>query len=320
MADTYSLWDSLENGINNPLARVLGINPGSYREARGQSTQDWASRWSSGLADLSGYYDTGKASSLYSSLGNTTSATYLSQLTTLAEESNRLYTLINDPEAVRQKLHAEAERNGGIYAANIGSGYRIEQGKWGKGGGGYVYDIMGNRYDDIASSPMMKSLYGWVDAFSHKQGQIVSELTAQQGREQNYISQISGLLQQGTLAKTKAEQAAQQKALEEQYAQQQAELNKQAEENARILKEKQEAQTKMFNESAKITAESNAATSQLQQAKSAATQVASVGASRGGEAVSSTNAAAKSKTRQTTRTERWQSTRSPAAGGGGINV
>lgn len=296
------------------IGRILGLNRNSYLSAQGQSVADWSSRWSSGLEGISGYYDQGKANSLYASLGGTTSDTYLSQLSMLAEESNKLYTMINNPDAVHSKFREEASRQGGVAQFSIGMGYRTE------GNGGYVYDLMGNRFNDITMSPLYKSLYGMVDSFSNQQGKIVSELTAQQGREQNYISQISGLLQQGTLAKTKAEQEAQKKALEEQYAQQQEELNKQAEENARILTEKQEAQTQMFNESSKATAESNAATSQLQQAKSAATQVASMGASRGGEAIASTNASSKSKTRQTTRTERWQSTRSPATGGGGINV
>lgn len=304
MSDAFSFIDG--DAEHDAYLKVLGVDRHAYRAAQGQSVQDWSARYTKGLGDISGYYDANKATALNASLGSTTSDTYLKQLSVLAQEANKLYTYASNPNLVRSKFEqASKDPNSGVI-------YR----SWDSGQWAFGFNESQRRDSAYAE----RALYTAVDAFSKQQDIIVKQLTAQQGKEQGYISEISSLLQQGTLAKTKAEQEAQKKVIAEQYAQQQAELNRQAEENARILKEKQEAQTKMFNESAKVTAESNAATSQLQQAKTAATQVASVGASRGGEAVSSTNAAAKSKTRQTTRTERWQSTRSPAAGGGGISI
>lgn len=304
MSDAFSFIEG--DAEHDAYLRVLGVDRNAFRAVQGQSVADWSSRYTNGLGAISGYYDANRVASLNASLGSTTSDTYLKQLSVLAHEANKLYTYASNPNLVRSRFE-EASRD-----PNSGVIYRSwNSGQW-------AFGFRENQRRDSAYAE--RALYTAVDAFSKQQDTIVKQLTAQQGAEQGYISQITGLLQQGTLAKTKAEQEAQKKALEQQYAQQQAELNRQAEENARILKEKQEAQTKMFNESSKVTAESNAAKSQLQQAKSAATQVSSVGASRGGEAVSSTNAASKSKTRQTTRTERWQSTRSPATGGGGINV
>lgn len=304
MADAFSFLDG--DAEHDAYLKVLGIDRNAYRSAGGPSMQEFTSRWTGGLGAIQGYYDEGHVSNLTAGLGNTSSGAYLSQLSALAQEANKLYTYVNNPDLVRGKFE-EASRD-----PNSGVIYR----SWDSGQWAFGFNQNQRRDSQYAE----RALYGALDAFSKQQNTIVEQLNAQQSREQNYISEISSLVQQGTLAKSTSEQNAQKQAIEQQYAAQQAELNRQAEENARVLKEKQEQQTLMFNETAKVTAESNATNARLQQVKSEATQVSSRGSSRGGEAVSSTNAAAKSKTRQTTRTERWQSTRAPADGGGGIRA
>lgn len=304
MADAFSFLDG--DAEHDAYLRVLGIDRNSYRSAQGQSIQDFTSRWTGGLGALSGYYDQNHANNLTAGLGSTTSSTYLNQLSTLAQEANKLYTYVNNPGLVRGKFE-EASKN-----PNSGVIFR----SWDSGQWAFGFNQSQRRDSQYAE----RALYGALDAFSKQQGTIVEQLNAQQAREQNYTSQITGMIQQGTLAKNAADNAAKQAEINAQYKAQQDELNRQAIENERILKEKQEQQTLMFNETSKTTAESNAASSRLQQAKSAASQVANSGSARGGEAISSTNASAKSKTRQTTRTERWQSTRAPADGGGGIRT
>lgn len=320
---------------NSGLLSMLGINPWSYQTAAGQSSQEWARRWVDPLAGLGGYYDQNYVNSLMNGLGASSSASYLGQLQILASESNKLYTLTQDPGMVAGLMNQAAQQNGGMLQFSLGGGWRIDQ----RSGVGYGYDMMGNRYDDITMSPLYSSLYSTFNDFSGLQQGIVEQLNAQQQREQSFVTQINQVVQQATLAKSQAEQAAAQKALLDQQAAAQAQLDAQAQANQQKLAQ-QEAQQKAQYDEAQRQVEANRVAQQTrldetallrtQQATQQATQEqvaqsvsqleAQAVGSRGGEAVVSTNATSKPQRGQTTRTERWQSTRQPAPGGGGIRT
>lgn len=326
------LWGGVLNGFSDNILNVFGINPTAYRNVQGQSVDQFTSRWTGDLGSLGGYYDSGQVNSLVGGLGSTSSDTYLKQLSNLSGEANKLYTLINNPTAVNNTLYQKAQQSGGML--NLGlSGYRIDRGQ------GWSYDMMGNRYNDITASPIFAALYESVGKFSTAQNEVVSNLNAQQQREQGFVTQINQITQNATLSKSKAEQAAAQQALTNQYNQQQAALNQSAQANAAKLAEQQrqqdtqyaqaqqqakaaaEAQQLQINKTALQQANEVATNAQADQTKAAAASLEQqAGAIRGGEAIVSTNAATKSKKGTSTRTERWQSTRTPAMGGGGINV
>lgn len=330
---------------NQVLGDILGFNLASYQNARGQSIQDFTSRWTGDLGNLKGYYDESKVNSLTAGLGSTASGTYLNQLSALATEANKVYTYIQNPNSVTSALNSYLDRTGKDMVQIGFGGFRRDkkQGSW-------YYDTMGNR-SDVLMSPIMGQLYQMVDTIKANQDTISQQLGAQQQKENSFVTQINQITQQATLAKTKAEQAAAAQKLQQQYQQQQAELNQQAQANQSALKAQQDkqaaeikaaqdkanaeyaaAQAKAaeqakqqqltLNKSAQTQALSTVANSRLEQAKlQVSQQEAQASTTRGGEATVSTNAApAKGQRGLSTRTERWQSTRQPAAGGGGIRA
>jgi len=319
---------------NQVLGDILGFNLGSYQNVRGPSIQDFTSRWTGDLGNLKGYYDESKVGGLTAGLGSTASGTYLNQLSALATEANKVYTYIQNPDSVTGALNSYLDRTGKDMVQIGFGGFRRDkrQGSW-------FYDAMGNR-SDVLMSPVMSQLYQMVDTIKANQDTISQQLGAQQQKENAFVTQINQITQQATLAKSKAEQAAAQQALQQQYAQQQAALDKQAQENAAKLAEQQKQQQAQFDEakrqqeeqarkqqlalnsSAQTQALSTAANSRLEQAKLQVSQQESQASqTRGGEATVSTNAApAKTQKGVSTRTERWQATRQPAAGGGGIRA
>lgn len=333
------LWSLASDASYAALNSALGINMNSYQGASGPTTMQWAGRWTQPLTNLGGYYDSGRLDSLLGSLGGTSSDTYMNQLQVLSQEANKVYSLTQNPGQVQAVLRQAAQNAGGTL--NLGfTGYHIADLRRNNSNSDYVADAMGNRYTDITMSPVFGMLYKQQELFSSKQNQIVQQLTAQQQREQSFVTQINQLTQTASLAKSKAEQDAATQALNSQYAQQQAALNQQAEANARQLAEQQRAQDAAYAEAQRVAEENrrqqqlaldttaqtaavkNATVAQQQQAKVAVSQAETqAAATRGGEAIVSTNAAASKNGRGTnTRTERWQSTRQPAPGGGGIRA
>lgn len=330
---------------NQVLGDILGFNLGSYQNVRGPSVQEFTSRWTGDLGNLKGYYDESRVGGLTAALGSTTSGTYLNQLSALATEANKVYTYIQNPNSVTSSLNSYLDRTGKDMVQIGFGGFRRDkrQGSW-------FYDAMGNR-SDVLMSPVMSQLYQMVDTIKANQDTISQQLGAQQQKENSFVTQINQITQQATLAKTKAEQEAAAKALQTQYQQQQAALDKQAQANQSKLAEQQKQQAAelaaqklkqeqdfaaakakadeaarqqqlTLNKSAQTQALSTVANSKLEQAKlQVSQQEAQASQTRGGEATVSTNAApAKTQKGVSTRTERWQATRQPAAGGGGIRA
>ncbi len=331
--------DVIEYNLNK-LGGILGYNISSYRNLTPDPINSFTDRWTKDLGALGGYYDAGKVNSLISGLGGTTSASYYKQMQALSEQANKVYSYIQNPDSITTKLQAEADRigYGAFLALNTGYMPKRDHDKLHMQGG-YYADIMGNRRD-VLMSPTMSVLYETVNRIRDNQNTISAQLTAQQQKEQSFVTQITQITQQATLAKSKAEQAAAQKAMQEQYAKQQAELDKQAQANAAKLAEQQKQQQQQYeqaqaqqaeqarkqqatlNATAAANATKNASNAQVDAAKLSVSQMEQQASqTRGGEAIVSTNAApAKAQRGQTTRTERWQSSRQPAPGGGGIRT
>lgn len=316
--------------ISQNILNAYGLNANSYQSVTGRSTQDWASQYTSQLSGLSGYFDQNQVNSLLGSLGGVSSDTLNRQLQASIESANQLYNYTTNPAAAESVARNLASRNGGVVDFG-GVGYRIDRGYTGS------YDFMGNLYTDFSAGPLMGTLYNYTGAYRDAQSNIINQIQQQTSRENNFISQINAITRDATLKKTAAEQAAQQAALQQQYNQQQAALNAQAQQNAAKLAEQQKqqdaayaqaqaqqnaaaaAQTKSLNETALLAAQKSATNANAEQAQLQQAQLEERAQTvQGGEAIVSTNADEAKRKGVTTRTSRWQASRSPAAGGGGI--
>ncbi len=316
--------------ISQNVLNTFGLNASGYKSVSGKSTQDWASQYTSQLSGLNGYYDQNQVNALMGSLGGVSSDTLNRQLQASIESANRLYTYTSNPGAAENFIKQQAaSKNGGVLDFG-GVGYATGRGS---------YDFMGNTYKDFSSGPLMSVLYDYTSAYRDAQSSIIGQIQQQTSRENSFISGINSLVRDATLKKTAAEQAAAQAALQKEQAAKQAALNASAQANQAKLTEQERKQneqyaaakaqadaaaaqqTKTLNETALLNVQKAVSASNAEQATVAQQQLeAQAGTVQGGEAIVSTNADETKQRAGMTRTNRWQSTRSPAAGGGGIRA
>ncbi len=299
--------------------RQAGLIGSSWQSVQGQSVADYAKSKSGTLEAYAGFYDQGKYNSLVSGLGSTSSDTLLKRLNAFSADSSRFYNMMADYGTFKSWWNS----TGGI--------------KW-TGDGGMVFDL-GMKSGESVIQDSWLGLQDVGKYLNQQQTNISNELSAQFGREQNFLSGVTGLTQTATQAKMAADQKAAQEKLNQEFAAGQAALEQTAQQNAAAIAEQQakqdaafaqaqqaaqeaaQAQQTQLNETAQTTALSNAATSAKQQATLAVQNLESRANSLQGNPIVTTNASTTSKQRgSTSRTDRWLARRTPAPGGGGASI
>lgn len=303
--------------FNEEYFRQLGIGPGNYRNVRGVSTQDWAKSKSTELFKYNGYYDNNAYTKAMAGLGGTSSDTLLKQVNEFNSGTSKFFNLMGDFNTYKSWYN------------NIG-GVQL-QSDFG------VIATGKSRDEQLYNSWLGMQEYG--KTLNQQAANLGQELTAQFGREQGFLSTVTGLTQTATVAKLKADQAKQQAEMQKQYQQQQAALNQQNAANQAALAKQKAEQDKQYaeaqaaadkaakeqlvdmNETAQITAVSNAATAAQQMAQTQTSALETRANTLQGNVTVTTNASTTSKQKgSTSRTDRWLSRRAPDSGGGGARI
>lgn len=312
-----------ERDLNLTLWGQSGLVDNSWRNIQGQSTRDFANQKASTLFQYNGYYDNNQYEQLVAGLGGTSSDTLLKQISARNASTSRVYNLMTDYNAFRGWWQQ------GTYPVMVGdNGIDL-----------FTNPRASDREKEVQAQNAWLSMQQLGEALRQEQSTLADQLTAQYGREQNFLSGVTGLTQSATQNKLRAEQQAAQQKLNEQYAAGQAAINQQAEQNAAAVAAQQAAQDKQYaeaqaaaakaaeeqqvqlNTTAQTTALANAATSAKQQAELSVQNMEQRANTLQGNPTVLTNASSTSKQRgNTNRTDRWLSRRAPAAGGGGANI
>ena len=322
VSNLFNINESQANAMGLDLWRQVGLLSDNWRYAQGQSTADYANQKSSQLRQYAGYYDNNRYTQLVAGLGATSSDTILKRISALQADNSRFYNLMGD-------YNQFANWYRGIGGINMvdDKGLTLDMGAQGS-------SLSENRIQE-----MWLSMQSGGTALNQESRNLSNELTAQFGREQTFLSGVTGLTQSATQAKMAAEQKAAQDKLNQQYAAGQAQLNQQAAKNQQQLAAQQAAQDKayaeaqaaaekaaqeqqqMLNETAEATALQNASTSAKQQASLAVQNLETRATTlQAGPTVQTATASTAKAAKNNSRTQRWLATRTPAAGGGGANI
>ncbi len=312
-----------ERELTLTLWSQAGLVDNSWRNIQGQSARDFANSKSGTLFQYNGYYDNNQYENLVAGLGSTTSDTLLKQISARSASNARVYNMMTDYNTFKEFW------NQGTFPALVGyDGIDL-----------FTNPRASDREKEVNAQNAWLGLSGVGELLNQEQNILADQLTAQYGREQNFLSGVTGLTQTATQNKLRADQQAAQQKLNEQYAAGQAQLNQQAEQNAAAVAAQQAAQDKQYaeaqaaaakaaeeqqvqlNTTAQTTALANAATSAKQQAELSVQNMEQRASTLQGNPTVLTNASSTSKQRgNVNRTERWLSRRAPASGGGGANI
>ncbi len=302
--------------------RQSGLLGSNWMNAQGKSTAQFAQEKSQSLQQYKGFYDTAKYNQLVTGLGGTTSDTLLKRISARQTDNARFLNMMSDYNSFKSWYNSV----GGIDLVTD-QGFDAD------------FGLNGQKGTEERIQMRWMSMQKLGQALNQEGTNLSNELSAQFGREQNFLSGVTGLTQTATQAKMKADQAAAAAKLNEQYAQNQAALNASAQKNDATLAAQKAAQEKQFaeaqaaadkaaaqqqeqlNTTAQVTAVANAAQSAKEQTSLAVQNLETRANTLQGNVIVTTNANQSTKSAAgLSRTDRWLSRRSPGAGGGGANV